>query len=140
MSQVPGCVINAISNYMTRSYVQLSAGYAASNTATRTVHDAHDVVKVLMNAAGAGEVVLGPSTSQLVDNIARSYATALASSDTIIVHEASHEANAGPWVKLGKATGSQLLLWKVEPGEKQCCLPGQWICTMTQPICSIWSC
>ncbi len=60
MPQVPGCVIDAISSYMIRSYVQLSAGYKAYNIATRTVHDFQDVVKVLMIALALERWCWGP--------------------------------------------------------------------------------
>lgn len=115
-AQVPSCVVDAVSSYMVRSYVQLGAGYEASSRASQTVQDAHEVVRVLMGAGDAGEVVLGPSTSQLLATIASSYAALVSSADSIIVHQASHEANAGPWVRLAQATGAKLVFWELEPG------------------------
>jgi selenocysteine lyase/cysteine desulfurase len=69
-----------------------------------------------MNAGAAGEVVLGPSTSQLLDTLARSYAALLRPGDQVVVHAASHEANAGPWARLARATGAQLDYWELQPG------------------------
>ena len=33
----------------------------------------------------------------------------------IIVHEACHEANAGPWYKAAKRCGATLRVWRVDP-------------------------
>ena len=55
-----------------------------------------------MNATDKGEVILGASTSQLMQSLADSYrrSKAISADDEIIVHEAGHEANSGPWVRL----------------------------------------
>ncbi len=114
-SQLPAVVIDAIGNYMRDSYVQLGARYELSKEATQMLADTHSFMKIFMNAKGVGEVVLGPSTSQLVANLSASYAGILSPGDEIVVQEANHEANAGPWVKLAKRGGFSLKFWKTNP-------------------------
>ena len=172
-----------------RSYAQLGAGYGVSNAATATVARAHSETKTFMNAHGVGEVVLGPSTSQLLENLGRCYSSVLGPGDEvgtlpvlqspavicerrrgceqrrpsdlcsagfaghgrissavlprhrlamfrasfalrpkgvlltprfadatqIIVQEACHEANAGPWYKAAERCGAKIRVWRVDP-------------------------
>ena len=68
-----------------RSYAQLGAGYSVSNAATATVSRAHSETKTFMNAHGVGEVVLGSSTSQLLDNLGGCYSRVLGPGDEVTV-------------------------------------------------------
>ena len=75
------------------------AGYALSQKATAMVDEAHDFVRLLFNGAD-GEVILGPSTSALLQMLATSYSKVLTSGDEVVVAQIGHEANVGPWKKL----------------------------------------
>ncbi|KAK9808392.1 hypothetical protein WJX73_010186 [Symbiochloris irregularis] len=116
-SQVPTVVAEAVADHLLHNNAQLGAGYSVSNRSTQTVEDAHAVVEALMGAGHKGKVILGASTSQLMQNLADSYrrAKAISAEDEIIIHEAGHEANTGPWVRLAEETGAQLKVWKVRP-------------------------
>ena len=65
------------------SYAQLGAGYGVSDAATATVARAHSETTTFMNAEGVGEVVLGPSTSQLLENLGRCYSSVLGPGDEV---------------------------------------------------------
>jgi len=112
-SQVPASVADRIRDYMVSSYVQLGAGYALSQTATNTVDEAHDFVRMLFNGKD-GEVILGPSTSALLQMLATSYSKVLTPGDEIIVAQIGHEANVGPWKKLADF-GIKLVWWEMDP-------------------------
>ena len=100
-SQVPSSVIEAISRYFARTYVQLSADYEQSNEATQIVKKAHDFCLELMNGAGVGEVILGSSTTQLMHTLAHAFDKLITSpDDEIILTNLAHEANYGAWTKL----------------------------------------
>lgn len=71
---MPACVVDAVASYMSNSYVQLGAGYPLSEAAGAAVEAAHETARCLVNAHGCGHVVLGPSTSQLLDTLGRAYA------------------------------------------------------------------
>ena len=111
-SQVPAMVIDAISRYMRRSYVQLGAGYDKSRNSTRLVGQAHDFVKQLMGGED-GEVILGASTSALLRMLADCYASKLASGQEIVVARFGHEANIGPWLRL-EALGIEIRWWDLD--------------------------
>lgn len=113
-SQVPSCVIEAISQYFVESYVQLGASYPASRRATEVVNQAHEFANLFMNGTSVGQVVIGPSTTQLVTMLAECYSRRLEPGDEVVISEAAHEANAGPWEKL-RRYGIVIRVWKVDP-------------------------
>lgn len=113
-SQVPAVVADAIRDYMLTTYVQLGAGYDEANACDRVVNGAHDFVNRLMNGEGTGTVMLGPSSSQFVAMLARGYAEVLAPGDEVVVMEAGHEANIGPWLALADR-GVTVRTWRIDP-------------------------
>lgn len=119
-SQVPAAVVTRIRDYMLGSYVQLGAGYELSQRATALVQEAHDFVRLLMGGH-EGEVILGPSTSALIQMLADSYSRVLEPGSEIIVAETGHEANVGPWVRLERS-GMEIRWWKMDPETFTCSL------------------
>lgn len=124
-SQMPRVVADAMHRYMLTSFVQTGADYAESRRASAVVRRAHDVVKVFLNAcpddqldqprAGAGEVILGGSTSTLCRMLADCYAEVLHPGDEVVICDTAHESNAGPWARLA-ARGIIVRTWNLEPG------------------------
>ncbi len=118
-SQMPGVVADAIRDYMLNSYVQLGAGYAISNAATKVVDDAHEFINRVMGGEGIGQVMLGPSSTQLVTMLAECYSRKLQPGDRVVVAETGHEANIGPWMKLERF-GIEIETWEMHPKTLQC--------------------
>ncbi|MBL9141557.1 MAG: aminotransferase class V-fold PLP-dependent enzyme [Phycisphaerae bacterium] len=118
-SQVPLEVADAIRAYMLQSYVQLGAGYAMSNVATRTVDAAHEVVNTLFNGTRVGKAILGASSTQLIHVVTGCIADRLHPGDEIVIAETGHEANIGPWLRLARA-GAVIRWWKVDAGAQDC--------------------
>ena len=104
-SQVPACVIDAMAAYLRGSYAQLGGDYPESRAAKHTIDAAHAMVKLLLNAQGVGEAILGPSTSALCNMLAACYADVLHEEpdrNEIVVSTAGHESDVGPWMRLTK--------------------------------------
>ncbi len=112
-SQVPKVVADRIYDYMMSTYVQLGAGYGLSQQATQIVDDAHDFVRLVMNGRN-GEVILGSSTSVLLQMLSGCYAKVLAPGSAIVVAQTGHEANIGPWKNLAQL-GFDLRWWEMDP-------------------------
>jgi cysteine desulfurase family protein (TIGR01976 family) len=112
-SQVPLTVADRVREYMLSSYVQLGAGYALSQRSTALVDEAHDFVRLLFNGRD-GEVILGPSTSALLQMLANSYSQVLTPGDEVVVAQIGHEANIGPWKSLHRI-GIELKWWEMDP-------------------------
>ena len=117
-SQVPAVVADSIRDYMLTSYVQLGAGYPLSQQATELVDEAHDFVRLMMNGK-EGEVILGSSTSALLQMIAGCYAQVLKPRSEIVVAQTGHEANVGPW-KMLERHGFTLRWWEMDPADYTC--------------------
>lgn len=123
-SQLPAVVIDAMSRYLKENFAQTGAEYAESKRASATVKRAHDYLKVFMGAvpsanaqspvpnASLGEVIIGPSTSQLCRMLADCYADILSSGDEVVLCETAHESNFGPWARLAKF-GVEIKTWKI---------------------------
>ena len=117
-SQVPRQVIERITRYLSESYVQLGAGYPLSQYCTKVVDDAHWFISRFMNA-GEGEVILGSSTTALLNMLADCYSKILEPGSEIIIAESGHEANMGPWKRLAES-GIVIRWWRVDPEKFVC--------------------
>jgi len=117
-SQVPVVVADRIRDYMLSTYVQIGAGYPLSQRATELIDESHDFVRLMMNGTD-GEVILGPSTSVLLQMLADCYAKVLRPGSEIIVAQTGHEANVGPWKHLDQL-GFTLRWWEMDPDTFKC--------------------
>jgi cysteine desulfurase family protein (TIGR01976 family) len=122
-SQVPQVVADAMREYLLRSYVQLDAPYALSQRSTATVQRAHELVTLLMNGAGAGRVILGPSSTALLNMLAGRLRLRLRPGERVIVAESGHEANAGCWHRLER-DGIEVVTWPFDHQRQACTLEG----------------
>ncbi len=113
-SQVPVQVADAIRAHLLDDYVQLGAGYPASNRATATVERAHRFMDRFVNGEGIGRVILGSSCTSLMHVLAHSIARTIRPGDEIVVCEQGHEANIGCWVELERQ-GAVIRWWRVNP-------------------------
>ncbi len=119
-SQVPRVVADRIHDYMLSTYAQLGADYDVSRQSTATVERARELLGVLVNSSGLGKVAMGPSTSMLCAVLADCYRRAPdPDRDEIIVCEAGHEANIGPWLRLADS-GYRLHTWRLDPDTFEC--------------------
>ena len=84
-SQVISNVISKISDYLTNTNVQLGAHYTVSQKSTQRVADGVVAAQELFNASSADEVVFGPSSTQLVENLARAMESDIKEGDEFII-------------------------------------------------------
>ena len=113
-SQVLRGVADRARDYLLSSNVQVGASYAVSQTSTERVRAAIAATARFVGASSPREIVLGPSTTQLVSNLARAMEGSLSPGDEIVVTTADHEANAGPWKRL-RARGVVVKTWRLDP-------------------------
>ncbi len=114
-AQVPHEVIDRIAAYLTHHNVQHGATYARSAAAGAVLADARAALATLLGAPDPECVVIGPSITDLLDRLARSLLSRLSAGDEVIVSEADHEANIGPWVRLERH-GIIVKTWRVRRG------------------------
>jgi cysteine desulfurase family protein (TIGR01976 family) len=111
-SQVLGTVADRIRDYLLTSSVQLGATYSVATRAAERFAHAHSAMAEYINAARPEEIVFGPSSTILIQTLARAFAPRLGPGDEIIVSRIDHEANIGPWVAL-QSTGATITFWEV---------------------------
>lgn len=112
-------VAERITEYLRRWPVQLGASYAPSAQAGQRQTEARAALAGLLATGGgepppSGRVAIGPSTTSLLSRLARALAPRLAPGDEIVVTDADHEANIGPWLRL-QAGGVTIRWWRIRP-------------------------
>ena len=112
-SQVLARVADRVRDYLIASNAQLGASYARSQLSTRRVAAANATLARLVNAADPSEVVLGASATQLIFNLAQAFALMLKAGERVVVTDADHAANIGPWRRLERL-GVQVDTWRID--------------------------
>jgi cysteine desulfurase family protein (TIGR01976 family) len=112
-SQTLRVVAHRVRDYLLETSVQLGATYAVSVAAGERVRAAVAATADYVGAAAPEEIVIGPSATQLLANLALALAPRWAPGDEVIVSEADHHANVGPWQRLARA-GVVVRTWPVD--------------------------
>jgi cysteine desulfurase family protein (TIGR01976 family) len=111
-SQILGRVVERISDYLITSNVQLGASYAVSQRAGERMQEAQRRMAELVNAERPEEVVMGPTSTLLVQLLAKAMAHQFTPGDEVVVTRADHESNIGAWVGL-ESIGVIPRFWEV---------------------------
>jgi cysteine desulfurase family protein (TIGR01976 family) len=114
-SQVLASVADRVREYLLTTSVQVGASYEPSRLAAERIAAAARACALLVNAADPSEVVLGPSSTQLLQNLARAFRERIAPGDEIVVSNADHEANVTPWLRLAEERGATVRFWRADP-------------------------
>ncbi len=107
-------VADRVRDYLLTNSVQHGASYSKSRQAKSKLLDAQKSVMRLINASRYEEVVMGPSTTALLQILGRAIGETLSPGDEIIVSVSEHEANYGPWEQLERK-GIKIVPWPIEP-------------------------
>jgi cysteine desulfurase family protein (TIGR01976 family) len=113
-SQTLQRVVDRIGEFLLSSNVQLGASYAVSVAAGERLLQARRRLAQLINAARPEEIVMGPTTTQLLRSLAQALAGQFQPGDEIIVSNADHEVNISPWLELEKQ-GVIIKFWRFDP-------------------------
>ncbi|NHA15160.1 aminotransferase class V-fold PLP-dependent enzyme [Thioalkalivibrio sp. XN279] len=105
--------------YMRRWPVQLGATYGPSAEAGELQARARTALAGLFSRGGGAalppeRLAMGAATTSLLSRLARALLPTLSPGDEIVVSEADHEANIGPWLRL-QAHGIRIRWWRVRP-------------------------
>lgn len=111
-SQVVQQVSYRLIDYLYTTNVQLGASYEASVIAGDRIKEAQQKMAEYINAKSPEEIILGSSTTMLLQNLSRSMEDTLLPGDEVIITDSDHEANVGPWINLAKK-GITVKTWKI---------------------------
>ncbi len=113
-TQVPGTVIEAVSDYYRGSNANVGGAFATSRRTDAVVAGARAAVADLLNAPGPETIVFGPSMTALTFHLARSLAETIRPGDEVIVTTLDHDANVAPWLDL-EASGAVIKVVDIHP-------------------------
>jgi len=122
-SQVLAGVADRVREFLLTTPVQHGASYAPSQDAARKVAEATAALARMLNAAQPDELVIGPSTTFLLQQLARGMAPGFRPGDEIVVTNVDHESNIGPWRGL-EAQGVLIREWRIDPASHELDLEG----------------
>jgi selenocysteine lyase/cysteine desulfurase len=109
-SQILRGAVDRMTEFLYEKNVQIGGSYEISLAAADALREARAAAATLMNAARPEEIVFGPSTTVLLQNLARAMRSQLQPGDEVIVTMSDHESNIGPWVSL-QEFGIVLKFW-----------------------------
>ncbi len=113
-TQVPECVIEAISQAHRSGLSNVHGPFAASRRSVQLIADARAAVADLTGGE-AGGVVLGPNMTTLTYRLAGALAKTWAPGDEIVLSELDHDANVRPWVQAAATAGATVRWARVDP-------------------------
>lgn len=99
-SQILRGAVDRMTEFLYERNVQIGGSYEVSLAAADALHQGRAAAATIMNARRPEEIVFGPSTTVLLQNLARAMRSQLKPGDEIIVTMSDHESNIGPWMSL----------------------------------------
>ncbi len=112
-SQIVQPVLDRMIEYLVGSNVQHGASYDVSRLASDRVSAAQVAMATLINARHPSEIVMGGSTTLLLQTLATAFAGKLDAGDEVIVSSGDHESNIAPWLELERI-GVTVKFWDVD--------------------------
>lgn len=109
-SQILRGAVERMTEFLYEKNVQIGGSYEVSLAAAEALRDARAAAATLMNAGRPEEIIFGPSTTVLLQNLSRAMRSQLSPGDEVIVTISDHESNIGPWVSL-QEFGIVLKFW-----------------------------
>ena len=108
-----GQVIDRLTRFYRERKVQPYGPYGAAQAGGAEMDEARSRLAGLMGVA-PHEVSFGPSTTANTYVLAQAFRRALKPGEAIVVTNQDHEANSGPWRRLGEE-GIEIREWQIDP-------------------------
>ena len=113
-TQVPECVIEAISEAHRSGLSNVHGPFASSRRTMKLIADARAAVADLVGGE-AGGVVLGPNMTTLTYRLAGALAKTWRRGDEIVLSELDHDANVRPWAQAAASAGATVRWARINP-------------------------
>lgn len=113
-SQTLGAVGQRIGEYLYGSMAAYGGPYPASQRGQERLLASQCRMADLVNAADPAEIVMGGSSTQLLQNLGHALARQYQPGDVVILSDTEHHCNVEPWERLTRH-GVELRRWKVNP-------------------------
>ncbi|MBC6934566.1 MAG: cysteine desulfurase-like protein [Chloroflexi bacterium] len=104
-TQVPGSVIEAVSDYYRHMNANSGGAFATSRRTDEMVREVRQRVADFLNAPDADEIVFGPNMTTLAFALSRALAKQLKPGEEIALTRMDHDANVAPWLRIAEDYG-----------------------------------
>ncbi|NWG18672.1 MAG: cysteine desulfurase-like protein [Chloroflexi bacterium] len=104
-TQVPGSVIEAVSDYYRHMNANSGGAFATSRRSDAMVREVRQRMADFLNAPSADEIVFGPNMTTLTFSLSRALAKQLKPGDEIVLTRMDHDANIAPWLRIAEDYG-----------------------------------
>ena len=116
-AQVPGSVVDAVTDHLLHRNVQRGGPYRRSRDVDAMIASARDSVAAFVNARSSDEIAFGLNATSFIRAISLGIGYTLAPDDEesrieIVVSELDHEANIATWLALERL-GARIVWWRV---------------------------
>jgi len=116
-AQVPGSVVDAVTDHLLHRNVQRGGPYRRSQEVDVMIATARDSVAAFVNARSSDEIAFGLNATSFIRAISLGIGYTLtpddrASRTEIVVSELDHEANIATWLALERL-GARIVWWRV---------------------------
>ena len=98
-TQVPRCVMQAITRYFTECNANHGGVFGTSLDSDGWLHDAHQAFADLVGGSDPSEIVFGQNMTSLTYAFSRALSQTWNAGEEIIVTALDHDANISPWVQ-----------------------------------------
>jgi cysteine desulfurase family protein (TIGR01976 family) len=99
-TQVPDCVINAISNYYKTSNANSHGEFITTHETDVVIASMRASMAALLGAENPNTISIGQNMTTLNFALARGIARLLKPGDEVLITQLDHEGNRGPWLML----------------------------------------
>lgn len=104
-TQVPQCVIDAVTDYYVHSNANSGGAFATSQRTDAMVEGVRAKMAAFLNAPLPQEIVFGPNMTTLTFAFSRALAQTLQPGDEIVLTRMDHDANIEPWRRVAADRG-----------------------------------
>ena len=111
-AQVPGRVVEAVSNHLVERGVQRGGPYRQSREVDATIERARESVAAFLNARRPQEIAFGLNATSFIRAISLAIGQSLGARPEIVVTDLDHEANVATWLALERL-GARIRWWRV---------------------------
>ncbi|HEX8816273.1 MAG TPA: cysteine desulfurase-like protein [Terriglobales bacterium] len=118
-TQVPQCVIDAISHYLRHDNANAGGAYATSQRTQTVIDGARAAMGDFLNCS-PDEIVIGQNMTALTYAMSRSIGRELSEGDEILLTHLDHDANISPWKALEEERGAVIRM--VDINQADCTL------------------
>ena len=105
-SQVPDCVIDAISGYLRTSNANNGGSFVTSRETGSVVDEARAAMADLVGVSDPDTIVFGANMTTLTFQLSRALARTWEPGDEVVVTRLDHDANVWPWVLAARDAGA----------------------------------